>query len=112
MLNADAVAEIAARGNNTLELFAVASEIAVRDHPQDFGECEDMATHERRLVELTLKRDEAFARIRKHALDDPLIEESGGDQARVSFRASGGAVPVFPLRDAPERLINWLARNS
>src|SRR3990172_5968654 len=93
LLTGDALAELAAVGSSSFELFALAVQIAGEQHPEDFGTCEDSGAYDRRLLELTMRRDELDARIAKeYTADDLLIgaPDSKG-MAPGSFRLSGGA---------------------
>jgi hypothetical protein len=110
LLTADALAELAALGFSSFELFAVCAQVAAEKYPQDFGTCEDTQAHEKRVLELTLHRDELFARIaNEYSADDIVIEDPDGEgRARVTFRISDGKVTVGPKQSAGERLVNWL----
>ena len=104
------VAELASHGSGTLQLLALAALIASEQHPEDFGECGDLDLHQKRLVDLTLKRNDLFERIGKEwTLDD--IDTSAPDaKGRVlqTFKMSHGVVPVHPTDNAGERLVNWM----
>ena len=110
LLTADALAELGAVGSSSFELFALAVQIAGERHAEDFGTCEDSAAHAQRLVELALRRDDLFGRMTtEFTADDLLIGEADSrGMALVSFRLSGGAVPLGPRHNAGERLLNWM----
>lgn len=110
LTTADAVAELAARGFNSFELFAAASEIATEQFPGDFGTCSDLQAQERRIVELTLRRDALFGRIANEWTNDDIDFRDGDSQGRVrvTYRFTDGAVPVWPKENAGERLVNWV----
>jgi len=111
-MTAEALAEIVAVGSSTFEIAALAAKHAMEKYPESFGSCTDLAAHQKRLVELTLRRDELRHQIEtQYTSDDLLIGEPNAQgNARVSFKLSGGAVPLGP--NLGERLTNWLIANE
>ena len=102
------VSELAMAGSSTFELFALAAKITAERYPEAFGSCEDTAAHDKRLLELTLERDELFAKIENSYTADDLSIDSPDERgfARVTFKISGGSVPIG--LNAGERLVGWM----
>jgi hypothetical protein len=102
--------EAATFQTNTLELFAVAAAIAAEQHPEAFGDLEDWAAYEERVRVLHTRRQALYKQLGEAAtMDDLLIGELGKDgQARITFKVSGGAVPIAPQSDAGERLVSFI----
>jgi hypothetical protein len=110
LLTGDALAELATLGSSSFELFALAVQIASEQHPENFGSCESSQDYDRRLLELAMRRDELNSRIAtEFTVEDLLIgDPDARGMAQVTFRLSGGAVPLGPKANAGERLVNWL----
>lgn len=105
----ETVAELAALGSSTFELFALAAQIAAEKHPDAFGECTDSAAHDRQLIDLALKREELYSRISKGWGPTDVETSAPDSHGRVlqTFTLSQGQVSVHPLGNAGERLTNW-----
>lgn len=103
------VAELAAIGSNTIELFAAAALIAAEETPEAFGEAESTAAIETRVGELARQRDEIFARIPREVAASDLhfsdFDKEG--RARISLTMTNGAVVLHPMETLGERLVNW-----
>lgn len=110
MMTPDATAELAKLGASAFDLFALAALIAAEKYPDEFGEAESSDQHNARLLELTLKRDQLFARIgASYRPDDLLLSDWDAEgRCRAGFALSGGAVSIVPREDAPRRLVDWV----
>lgn len=108
----ETVAELAALGSSTFELFALGVQIAAEKHSADFGNCEDGDGYDRRLLDLAMRRDELYRQIENAYTSNDLLIGEPDAQGRsvVSFKLSGGAVPLGP--HAGERLVNWMLINN
>lgn len=110
LLTGDALAELAVIGSSSFELFALAVQLAAEQHPEDFGDCEDPDAADRRLIELATRRDEldrCIAAAWSHEDIDIGPLDSDG-RALITFKLTGGAVPLAPKENAGERLVNWI----
>jgi hypothetical protein len=108
LLTPEALSEIVSLHSTTFEVAALAALIATEQHPQDFGTCENLDSHYKHLNDLALRRDELFEQIENaHTADDLLVgaPDTNG-RCDVTFKVSGGAVPLGP--HAGERLVNFL----
>lgn len=107
---AEAIAELAAIGSSTFECAALAVQIAGERYPEAFGTATSSEGVKTKLVELTLKRDELFARVGSEwtpaDVEDHDIDNEKGT-ARTCFRMTKGEVAIHPLEDAGRRLVDW-----
>src|SRR6266705_2377911 len=108
LIGDDVRSELSALRSNPFELFALGVLIAVEEHPDSFGS--NSGDAERRFQEVTAQRDALNAKIgTDYGPED--IEFSDVDaagRARVTFKISGGKVPIYPKENAGERLVAWL----
>jgi hypothetical protein len=102
------VGELAAKGYTIGELFCAAVQIAGKQFPDCFGTVEDSQRIEKETIELRTKEDELFRQIEKSFTAQDLIV----DGPAPSFRLSDGHVPIAPLDNAGERLVNYLLANK
>jgi len=114
MLTDYAASELSLLGASSLELFALAGQIAAEKHPDAFGTVESSEDLQRRMQELKAKRDELYQRIATEFTPADLMYDSldASGRARVSFTMTNGAVPIYPVQTAGERLVGWLARQQ
>jgi len=112
MLTDYATSELTLLGASTLELFALAVQITTEKHPDAFGESPGTEATAKRMAELKATRDELYQRISTEFKPEDLqygeLDASG--RARVTFKMTNGAVPIYPVQTAGERLVRWLCR--
>jgi len=108
LLTEESLGEVVALGSSTFELAALAVLICAEEHPDAFGTCEDLVAQDTKLMELALRRDELYKLIEtQYTADDLLIgTPDGKGHSVVSYKMSGGAVPLGP--NAGERLVNFM----
>lgn len=115
MITPEALAETVALGSSTFEVFALAVLIAIEAHPECFGTCVDLLAHQKRLVDLGMRRDDLYEQIGKTDWGPEEILTSPPDSThRVlqTFVLSRGAVSVHPKDNAGERLVGWALSNA
>jgi len=114
MLTDYAASELSLLGASSLELFALAVQITAEKHPDAFGSVESSEGLKQRMEELKRKRDALYARISTEFTPADLRygELDAGGRARVSFAMTDGAVPIYPVQNAGERLVGWLSRQQ
>jgi hypothetical protein len=114
MLTDYAASELSLLGASSLELFALAAQITAEKHPEAFGESPGTETTAQRMAQLKATRDELYQRIATEFTPGDLaysdLDASG--RARVSFKLTGSAVPLYPTQTAGERLVGWLSRQQ
>jgi hypothetical protein len=112
LLTPEALSEIVSLHSTTFEIAALAALIATEQHPQDFGQCEDLDKHYKHLNDLALRRDELYEQIETaHTAADLLVgQPDSSGRCDVTFKLSGGAVSLGP--HAGERLVNCLLKTS
>jgi hypothetical protein len=100
-------AALLALGSGCMEAFALSAVRLAKTNPATFGRCENLREQEQRLLALTLRRDELFARLeREYSGEDiDLGKPDGQGNARASLKVSGGAVPLGP--NLGERAVAW-----
>jgi len=110
LLTPAAVAELAVLGSSTFELAALAAKVATEKFPQDFGTCENIGEHEKRLLALGLKRDELYEQISEEVGTADIVTSAPDSEGRVTqtFACSHGLVSLHPKDNAGERLISWM----
>ena|SRR5258708_887860 len=108
------LAELAPLRTGPMQLFALAVQRATELHPEVFGEIESSEAWKRRVEQLKRERIDLYARIATaYSQDDILVDDlDATGRARVAFRLSGGAVPIYPKENAGERLTAWLLANE
>ncbi len=102
-----ALAELTNIHATPMQLFALAVQTAGERHPESFGEVESHEGWQRRVAELQARIATAYNQ------DDILVDDlDATGRARVAFRISSGAVPIYPKENCGERLVNWLLANE
>lgn len=107
LLNAPALAELAAAHATSFELAAVAAQIAGEKYPDDFGTAESTQATQKKLLELALRRDELDQQIEKAWSAEDV---SYSDDFKATFRISNGKVSLGPK--VAERLIPHLLQHQ
>lgn len=92
------------------ELFACAVAQCGEQHPESFGTCENTALHAQRLKELGAQREKLAAELSSAWTPEDLqfADLSASGTAKVTFRMSDGAIPIYPQSNCAERLANFL----
>lgn len=99
--------------SNPSELFALAVTIAVEKYPDAFGEIKNWKTHLQKQKDSQSLRSKLFEQIaQSYTSEDLLIGRVDGQgRALITFKIGGGAVPLAPINNAGERLVNHLVDN-
>jgi uncharacterized protein (DUF1501 family) len=109
----EAQAELATVSSTAMEAAAVAALLAAEDRHATFGQLESWETHTQELSEMRERLQNLYGRIEREVTgDDVGMEDTGilsyreAGLFRVTFKVSGGAVPLGP--NAGERLTTFL----
>lgn len=104
----EATQELQTIGSSILELFALAVRETAREHPEVFGDIEDMAAHQLALTEAKVAYAEALNRIEnEYTTDDIIVGQPDKEgRARISYKVSRGKVAIG--EGSGERLVNFL----
>lgn len=106
--------ELALRQYTYVELFCVAVQIAAEKFPECFGTCDDSAAWSEHVEKLHQRQRQLFSQIATSLTSDDIhvgkVESNG--LAPVGFKMSDGKVPIAPLDNAGERLVNYLIANG
>lgn len=94
---------------NYFEMFALAVKICGDRHPEAFGTIENWPAYQAQVRHI---RDTVAAMnvmITTEVKGSDLhIVDGGNGTARVTFTLSDGEVSLYPVKDAGERLVNWV----
>lgn len=106
--------ELAAQRYSSVELYCVAIQLAGERYPECFGTNENSAAWESRFAELTRQQCELFSKVGTALTADDLDigKPDMKGHSMVSFKLSGGRVPIAPQDSAGERLVNYLIANG
>lgn len=95
--------------SNYFEMFAVAVKQCADKYPECFGTLDNYGVYQERVTRLREKCTALNKRIAKECHGDDLdVRDAGRGMAIVSFAMTGGEIPLYPVTDAGERLVDWV----
>lgn len=115
MLVPETLVEIVALGSNTFEIFALAVLICTEKHADCFGECEDAVVHQKRFVDLALRRDDLYAQIQAIGPADWHVgpaDKRGYALVTIKLDNKDTGVVLAPPENVAERLVGWALANA
>lgn len=114
--SSDDLGAIVSINSTPLEIAALAVLICTERHPDCFGQNESIAAHSRRLLDLSTQIADLDQQI-KEAIgpaDWYIAPEDKATRPLVTVRLDGAdtGVPLNPIDNVAERLVNWMIANE